>query len=468
MSTVWNTYRIEDIADKITIGPFGSRMKSDAYVESGVPVIRGTNLTGSKKFSGDWVFISEQLAKQLENCCVSNGDLVFPHRGSIGEVGLVDNQFHQYMMSSSLMKLRCNPNIADSEFIYYFFKSHQGRYELLKNASQVGTPGIGQPLTSLKNIEIKLPSLGEQRKIAKILSDLDDKIHINNQINQTLESIAQALFKSWFVDFDPVRAKIAAKQEGKDAELAAMCAISGKSEIELQQMAEDDFAALRATAAMFPDGLVESELGEVPKGWEVSTVGEQVQTVGGGTPSTKNVDFWDDGIHYWTTPKDLSNLTDKILLNTERKITDAGLKKISSGLLPKDTVLMSSRAPVGYLALSKIEVAINQGYIAILPNMKYSAEYLIQWCEANMAEIKGRASGTTFQEISKKNFREISFVCPDDKVVVSYTKTVKTLYDEITSKAKENQSLINLRDTLLPKLMSGEISLNKNMGSIDD
>ena len=468
MSTVWNTYRIEDIADKITIGPFGSRMKSDAYVESGVPVIRGTNLTGSKKFSGDWVFISEQLAKQLENCCVSNGDLVFPHRGSIGEVGLVDNQFHQYMMSSSLMKLRCNPNIADSEFIYYFFKSHQGRYELLKNASQVGTPGIGQPLTSLKNIEIKLPSLGEQRKIAKILSDLDEKIHLNNQINQTLESIAQALFKSWFVDFDPVRAKIAAKQEGKDAELAAMCAISGKSEIELQQMAEDDFAALRATAALFPDGLVESELGEVPKGWEVSTVGDQIQTVGGGTPSTKNVDFWDDGIHYWTTPKDLSNLTDKILLNTERKITDAGLKKISSGLLPKDTVLMSSRAPVGYLALSKIEVAINQGYIAILPNMKYSAEYLIQWCEANMAEIKGRASGTTFQEISKKNFREISFVCPDDKVVVSYTKTVKTLYDEITSKAKENQSLINLRDTLLPKLMSGEISLNKNMGSIDD
>ncbi|WP_151814741.1 restriction endonuclease subunit S [Acinetobacter junii] len=468
MSTVWNTYRIEDIADKITIGPFGSRMKSDAYVESGVPVIRGTNLTGSKKFSGDWVFISEQLAKQLENCCVSNGDLVFPHRGSIGEVGLVDNQFHQYMMSSSLMKLRCNPNIADSEFIYYFFKSHQGRYELLKNASQVGTPGIGQPLTSLKNIEIKLPSLGEQRKIAKILSDLDDKIHINNQINQTLESIAQALFKSWFVDFDPVRAKIAAKQEGKDAELAAMCAISGKSEIELQQMAEDDFAALRATAALFPDGLVESELGEVPKGWEVSTVGEQVQTVGGGTPSTKNVDFWDDGIHYWTTPKDLSNLTDKILLNTERKITDPGLKKISSGLLPKDTVLMSSRAPVGYLALSKIEVAINQGYIAILPNMKYSAEYLIQWCEANMAEIKGRASGTTFLEISKKNFREINFICSDEKVVTVYTKTAKTLYDEITSKAKENQSLINLRDTLLPKLMSGEISLNKNMGSIDD
>ncbi|RVT34064.1 restriction endonuclease subunit S [Acinetobacter indicus] len=368
--------------------------------------------------------------------------------------------------SSSIGILRPNKEKISSEYLYHVMNG-----EDFKNNHSALNAGSVQGYTNIatvKSLRIPLPSLNVQKNIAKILTDFDKKIHLNNQINQTLESIAQAIFKSWFIDFEPVRAKIAAKQEGKDAELAAMCVISGKSEEELKQMAEDDFAELQATAALFPDELVESELGDVPRGWVVSTVGEQVQTVGGGTPSTKNADFWDNGIHHWTTPKDLSNLTDKILLNTERKITDIGLKKISSGILPKDTVLMSSRAPVGYLALAKIEVAINQGYIAILPNTKYSAEYLIQWCEANMAEIKGRASGTTFQEISKKNFREISFVCPDDKVVVSYTKTVKTLYDEITSKAKENQSLINLRDTLLPKLMSGEISLNKNMGSIDD
>lgn len=350
----------------------------------------------------------------------------------------------------------------DERYVYYLLKS----IDFQRFNVGTGVPTLNRNHLSsvlVKNLEYK-----NEKVIAKILGDLDEKIHLNNQINQTLESIAQAIFKSWFIDFEPVRAKIAAKQAGQDPDLAAMCAISGKSEAELEQMAKEDFAELQATAALFPDELVESELGEVPKGWEVSTIGEQTQTVGGATPSTKNDEFWDKGNNHWTTPKDLSNLTDKILLNTDRKITDTGLKKISSGLLPKDTVLMSSRAPVGYLALSKIEVAINQGYIAILPNMKYSAEYLIQWCEANMAEIKGRASGTTFQEISKKNFREISFVCPDDKVVVSYTKTVKTLYDEITSKVKENQSLINLRDTLLPKLMSGEISLNKNMGSIDD
>ena len=348
--------------------------------------------------------------------------------------------------------------VLDPRFLYYLI-SDQKFIDYSDKTSKGAKMPRGDK-SAILNYKIYLPALSIQKRISQILSDLDDKIHLNNQINQTLESIAQAIFKSWFVDFEPVRAKITAKLEGADPEIAAMCVISGKSEAELEQMVEEDFAELRATAALFPDELIESELGEVPKGWEVSTVGDQIQTAGGATPSTKNVEFWDNGTHHWTTPKDLSNLTDKILLNTDRKITNAGLKKISSGLLPKDTVLMSSRAPVGYLALAKIEVAINQGYIAILPNTKYSAEYLIQWCEANMAEIKGRASGTTFQEISKKNFREINFICPDEKIVASYTKTVRTLYDEIALKAKESQCLVDIRDTLLPKLLSGELDVS--------
>ena len=450
--------KLQDIAKVID-----SLHKTPKYSETGYSMVRCTdvkygflNLQGTFKVSKA---IFDEFSKRYEP---SRNDIVITRVGTYGVTALVqDTEFCLGQNTSVIIAKKINP-----KYLYAVLNS-----PILKNQIEASVVGSTQKTLSLKainNFEIPRFSPEVEDQIAKMISELDEKIHLNNRINQTLESIAQAIFKSWFIDFDPVRAKIVAKQEGNNPEFAAMCVISGKSEVELQQMAEEDFAELQATAALFPDEFVESELGEVPKGWEVSTVGEQVQTVGGGTPSTKNVDFWDDGIHYWTTPKDLSNLTDKILLNTERKITDAGLKKISSGLLPKDTVLMSSRAPVGYLALSKIEVAINQGYIAILPNMKYSAEYLIQWCEANMAEIKGRASGTTFQEISKKNFREISFVCPDDKVVVSYTKTVKTLYDEITSKAKENQSLINLRDTLLPKLMSGEISLNKNMGSIDD
>nr|WP_276578170.1 restriction endonuclease subunit S [Acinetobacter baumannii] len=424
--------------------------------DGGVPLIKVSDVKNGAIASRPSFCISNKVDEEYKRTRLNGSELLLTLVGNPGDCVIVTDEMCGWNVARALAVIRLKDTQLRS-WIRYVLASKPAQHLIEARLNTTVQKTLN--LKDVREIGIPIPPREERDSITKIIDSIEKKTLLNTQINQTLESIAQAIFKSWFIDFDPVRAKMAAKQEGQDPELAAMCTISGKSEEELQQMADDDFAELQATAALFPDELVESELGEVPNGWEVSTVGEQVQTVGGGTPSTKNVDFWDDGIHYWTTPKDLSNLTDKILLNTERKITDAGLKKISSGLLPKDTVLMSSRAPVGYLALSKIEVAINQGYIAILPNMKYSAEYLIQWCEANMAEIKGRASGTTFQEISKKNFREISFVCPDDKVVVSYTKTVKTLYDEITSKAKENQSLINLRDTLLPKLLLGEVEI---------
>ena len=444
MSAIWNTYRIEDIADKITIGPFGSRMKSDTYVESGVPVIRGTNLTGSKKFSGDWVFITEKLAKQLENCCVSNGDLVFPHRGSIGEVGLVDNQFPQYMMSSSLMKLRCNPNIADSEFIYYFFKSHQGRYELLKNASQVGTPGIGQPLTSLKNIEIKLPSLREQRKIVKILSDLDEKIHLNNQINQTLESIAQALFKSWFIDFDPVRAKIAAKQEGKDPELAAMCVISGKSEAELRQMAKEDFAELQATAALFPDELVESELGEVPKGWSVSKV---------------------------------DDILKRIKIKKRFKKNDVNEFGQTFVLEQGSNIILGFHDNEGSISASKEEPAFIFGDHTCITRLMLSNFDVSE----NVIAVKGKERNSywtyyaikdlqKFQEY-RRHWMELTskqVVVADVRLTDYFAKKVKILHEDIEYSLRENLVLMNLRNTLLPKLLSGEISVSSFQEDTND
>jgi len=206
--------------------------------------------------------------------------------------------------------------------------------------------------------------------------------------------MAQAIFKSWFVDFEPVKAKIDAIEAGEDAEgvtRAAMSAISGKTNEELDQLqAEqpDNYAQLKTTAELFPSTMQDSELGEVPEGWEISTIGDEVDIVGGGTPSTKNPEFWEGGEIHWTTPKDLSNLSDKILLTTDRKITVAGLKNISSGLLPINTVLMSSRAPVGYLALAKIPVAINQGYIAMICDKRLSPEFVIQWCNSVMDIIK--------------------------------------------------------------------------------
>jgi type I restriction enzyme S subunit len=293
---------------------------------------------------------------------------------------------------------------------------------------------------SLKKIQVSVPdSEIQQQKIAAILSSLDDKIELNRAMNETLEQIAQALFKSWFVDFDPVHAKAAGlKPVGMDA----------------------------ATAALFPDSFEESELGPIPKGWEVKTMADLAEIVGGSTPSTKEDSYWTEGCYNWSTPKDLSNNTDKILLTTERRITGEGLKTISSGLLPEGTILMSSRAPVGYLAVAKIPVAINQGYIAMKSNAENFNLYLLLYCESIMSEIKQKAGGTTFAEISKKVFRDILILNPPNKIMQLFHEIVGSIYTKKTTNKSESMRIEQIRDSLLPKLLSGEIRVDARAGSV--
>ena len=209
--------------------------------------------------------------------------------------------------------------------------------------------------------------------------------------------------------------------------------------------------------ALFPDSFEDSELGKIPKGWEVKTLGEVVDIVGGTTPSTKIVKYWENGTHYWATPKDLSSLSVPVLLETERKISDAGLQKIGSGLLPPGTLLLSSRAPIGYLAITQVPVAINQGFIAMLPNEGFSNQFLLNWCEAFLYEIVNHANGSTFLEISKSNFREIELISPNALVLNLYHRLVSELRDRIVVNEHTSRSLATLRDILLPKLISGKV-----------
>ena len=202
MRANWPVVTIESIKSakkgSIAIGPFGSRMKRDCYVNNGIPVIRGTNITGGSKFVGDFVFITKEKSDTLGSSNVYKYDLVFPHRGAIGEVGIILDDNH-YVISSSLMKLTCNREIVNPKFLYYFFKSGFGRHELLKNASQVGTPGIGQPLSSLRSIEFKLPPLSTQNKIEVMLTSLDQKIELNNKINSELENMEKLIYERFLL-----------------------------------------------------------------------------------------------------------------------------------------------------------------------------------------------------------------------------------------------------------------------------
>lgn len=461
----------------------------------------------------------------------------------------------------------------------------------------------------LEELKLNLPPLPEQRAIAHILGSLNDKIELNRRENETLEAMARALFKSWFVDFDPVHAKAALKQPQRtppfitpplggsrrasapvgglrrqytrqtlqkaralrqaqtDAEgllwhylrgkrlggykfrrqqpigpyIVDFACLSRKLLIEVDggyhvqrkdyderrdrflrnegyrvlrfwnnEVFEDCFGVLErvyaalegpppppeaatpsrggsdgedgegeqgrgwtrerarayldkmepSIAGLFPDHFVDSELGELPAGWEVKTVGAIASIVGGTTPSTKQAQYWKGGTHCWATPKDLASLSVPVLLKTERKITDAGLSKIGSGLLPPGTVLLSSRAPIGYLAVAETPVAINQGFIGILPHEGISNLFMLYWSEASRNEIINHANGSTFLEISKGNFRQLPVVVPDESAMKMFDSLARPLYNRIVSNERQSRTLAALRDALLPKLISGEIRVN--------
>ncbi|MGH6895159.1 MAG: restriction endonuclease subunit S [Geminicoccaceae bacterium] len=278
---------------------------------------------------------------------------------------------------------------------------------------------------NLNRIPILAPDKKQQEAIASILGSLDDKIELSRRMNETLEAMARAIFKDWFVDFGPTRSKM----EGRAPYLAP------------------DLWSL------FPDRL--DDEGK-PRGWTNSTIGQEVDVLGGSTPSTKEPQFWGGDVA-WATPKDLSSLTTPVLLSTDRQITEAGLSRIGSGLLPVGTVLLSSRAPIGYIAIAQIPVAVNQGFIAMICRKRLSNVFVWLWTQANIETVHQNANGSTFQEISKANFRPIAIAVPTPDILRAFDETAKPLFDRIASNDKENRSLAATRDFLLPKLMSGEV-----------
>lgn len=318
----------------------------------------------------------------------------------------------------------------------------------------------------IESFEIPLPPMIIQEHISRVTLGLLAKQNINIKINQTLEQMAQALFKSWFVDFDPVIDN-ALDAGFFEQDLAFSDELLRRAEAHRTVREHGDSKPLPdAIRQLFPTAFEECAEpslglgGWVPKGWIVSTTGDELTVKGGSTPSTANPEFWEGGHIHWTSPKDLSGNQEKVMLDTERRITDAGLNKITSGLLPIETVLMSSRAPIGYLTLTKIPLAINQGYIAIPATKRLSQEYVLYWLNSSMDEIKGIAGGTTFAEISKKTFNSISIIVPSKETIEMFSTLTKSYLNKITLNVVERTTLENLRDTLLPKLISGELRLD--------
>ena len=320
-----------------------------------------------------------------------------------------------------LGKIIINSDLVDSNYLYYLMCSKEYRNEILSSAT--GTTVKHTAPERIVKFEFKLPPLEEQEKIANILSSLDDKIELNNEMNKTLEEMAQGIFKRWFVDFE---------------------------------FPNDDGESYKSSGG----DMVESELGMIPKGWEVKTIADIGDVISGGTPSTKNEEYYGGNIS-WITPKDLSGYDRKFISRGERSITELGLQKSSAKLLPKGTVLFSSRAPIGYVAISNQEVCTNQGFKSIVCNTEIiNNNYVYYFLKLNKENIENISSGSTFKEISGTYMKNFKIIVPKKDILDKFNKLIVS-YDELLSKNyDEIDNLTEIRDILLPKLMSGKIILN--------
>ena len=354
----------------------------------------------------------------------------------LGSVARVPKHVSVGRLTQDTVRLDARTGDAPMAFLYWLLRTPEYRGYCRSRAT--GTTNLGLSRDDFLSFGVPVPT-DEQQATCRALDALDEKIELNRRMSQTLEAIAQAIFKSWFVHFEPVRAKA-----------------SGDSDEAIQaRLSIDD-----QTLAMFPSTLDESELGLVPSGWSIEPISSLAEIAGGSTPGTKESAFWEGGIHYWATPKDLSPLQTPVLLRTERCVTHQGLGQISSGLLPPGTVLLSSRAPIGYRAIAEVPVAINQGFIALKPAEGVPSLFLLRWLESAHQEIVSRANGSTFLEISKSAFRAIKLVVPPRPLLTAYARACEPIYRRVVANERESLALVELRNSLLPELLSGNLPVD--------
>ena len=417
----------------IAIGPFGSSMKADTYTQTGVPVVRGNNLTGRPGFFGDFVFVSEATASRFVRCLAKPGDLVFPHRGAIGKVGLVVKQgFDHWMLSTSMMKLRPDPKKLNSSFAFYFFRSPLGRHQLLKNASQVGTPGIGQPLASLRACELALPPLDDQLTIAGVLGPLDEKIEQNRRTARALERLARAIFRAWFVDFEPVKAKAAGAAS-------------------FPSLSQPVFDAL-------PTRFVDSEIGPVPEGWEVKPIA-MIATFLNGLALQK-----------YPPRGDGDDL--RVIKIAELRKGSAEGASWANGDVAEQYVIGDRDLLFSWSGTLEAEFwfggkgALNQ-HLFKVTSSHFPSWFCFLWIRQHLPWFRAIASSkaTTMGHIKRGHLQETPVVVPPNEVLHEANEVIGPIYDLFGQLMIESRKLAAMRDVLLPKLLSGEVRVRVDGGA---
>jgi type I restriction enzyme, S subunit len=401
---------IGDSSIRVSDGNYSSKYpKSHEFLEAGVPFISANNLRNGRVVKSNLKFISEEQHKTLKKGHLRAGDVLLVTRGSLGTTAFVTKEFEDANINAQLVLLRADNETVDSRYLFQVVNSSGFQSQVTSNATGTAQPQL--PIGPLKRLTIPLPAIDLQRKIAGILSAYDDLIENNLRRIKILEEMAQSLYREWFVHF-----RFPGHESAK---------------------------------------FVDSPLGQIPKGWEWGKVGDAFEIQGGGTPSTANEEYWVDGDIQWYSPRDLTAESTMFIEKSAVQINELGLKKSSAKMFPAYSVMLTSRATIGAIAINTGPACTNQGFITCLPNAKAPLYFLHQWLKANVETFILHASGSTFKEISKGVFKGLDFLQPNAGLLQRYEQAVSPVADRLLNLQRSNQTLRRTRDLLLPKLLSG-------------
>jgi type I restriction enzyme S subunit len=395
--TEWNQCKLGDVAEKIAMGPFGSNIKVETFKSHGVPIISGTHLHETRMRDKDFNFISEEHAERLKNSNVYRGDVIFTHAGSIGQVSFIpsNSKYNRYIISQRQFYLRCNKNTLDNEFITYYFKSRYGQFQLLSNANQTGVPSLAQPASFLKELVINLPPLPEQEAIASVLSCLDDKIDLLHRQNKTLEAMAETLFRQWFVE-------------------------------------------------------------EAVEGWEGRRL-ENLCTITRGASPRPIIKYVVNGTVPWIKIADGSRSNSFFIDSTNEFIIEEGVRK-SVKVFPGDLILSNS-ATCGFPYFVELEGCIHDGWLLFRDFHGVSKYFVFFFLKQIFRELNSFADGSVQDNLNTGMLKEFPVKVPPASLVRDFDNQISNLVNKIKNNIYQCKTLEKLRDTLLPKLMSGEVRI---------
>jgi len=411
MRAKWNTVPISELYDGLYDGPHATPMTSDSG-----PVFLGIkNVTddGHLDMSDIRHIAEEDFARWTRRVEPKPGDIVFTYEATLNRYAIIPEGFRG-CLGRRMALIRTDAKKVDAGFLFYYFFSPAWR-EVIKKNMMTGATVDRIPLITFPNFPVSVPPLPVQRRIAGILSAYDELMENSQRRIRLLEAMARALYREWFVHF---------RFPGHEKHPR-----------------------------------VASPLGDIPQGWEVKTVADSFEISGGGTPSRKEEKYWGGGTIQWFSPSDLTGAGTMFMVDSSDHITELGLAESSARLFPARSIMLTSRATIGAIAINTHEACTNQGFINCLPNERVPLYLLFHWLTENVPKFERMASGATFKEISRGVFKTIEFLQPPAKLVRRFEDVAAPMAEQALALQRQIQNLRRTRDLLLPRLLSGQVEL---------